>query len=450
MSVFSTSLRTTIIDPAFHSQDRCEFRIDNRGQSFMPTLRLGNLGLQKAVDNNNKYAVGPGGLGIISRIRLMDGNEELDSLRNVGQWMTFKNALKSNAQNTSVFNNLDGNTQGKIYGAPEGFLEHADPKRVREGQADTLCTLDLREVFPFLNSISHLSTKLFKNLRVVIEYQPNTKPALMVKDTSANGVAGLAKVVPILVLDEIEDMALVATLDKQMMSASWVSVEHDQVNLPAVTPAVTAHGDKSAQRQQLRVNGFLNKTCSRLMIAKTYEDAANNLDGTSVRELGGYGSKALFKEAVNLRVNGGNLVAGNGLETPAQIQGLLSDTWGSITTTPFANQQSVGLDDTYAVTGPLNTIGITPTQPSVLTTALDGGAGGTGPQTGYSISNSSWVGFPIHARVSDMSLDIARTGSYSEGTSSSAGNFQALNIHLFAEVARGLTVSNGSYKVFYS
>ena len=94
MSVFSTSLRTTIIDPSFHSQDRCEFRIDPRGQAFMPTLRLGNLGLKKSVNYNNKYSVGPGGLGCISRIRLMDGQEELDSLRNVGQWVTFKNALK--------------------------------------------------------------------------------------------------------------------------------------------------------------------------------------------------------------------------------------------------------------------------------------------------------------------------------------------------------------------
>ena len=449
MSVFSTSLRTTIIDPAFHSQDRCEFRIDNRGQSFMPTLRLGNLGLKKSVNYNNKYSVGPGGLGSISRIRLMDGQEEIDSLRNVGQWMTFKNALKSNAQNTSVFNNLDGNTQGKVYGAASGFLEHADPKRVREGQADTLCTLDLREVFPFLNSVSHLSTKLFKNLRVVLEYQPTTKPALMVKDTSGNGVDGLAKTVPILILDEIEDMALVATLDKQMMSASWVSVEHDQVNLAAV-PGLATYDDSAAQRQQLRVNGFLNKTCSRLMIAKTYETASNDVDSGSVRELGGYGSKALFKEAVNLRVNGGNLVAGNGLETPAQIQGLLSDTWGSITTTPFANQQSVGLDDTYAATGPLNTIGITPTQPSVLTTALDTSQTGTGPQQGYSISNSSWIGFPIHSRVSDMSLDIARTGTYSDGTSSSAGNGLAMNVHLFCEVARGMTVDNGGYKIFYA
>ena len=49
-----------------------------------------------------------------------------------------------------------------------------------------------------------------------------------------------------------------------------------------------------------------------------------------------------------------------------------------------------------------------------------------------------------------MSLDIARTGTFSDGTSSSRGNGQALNIHLFCEVARGMTVDNGAYKIFYA
>lgn len=447
MSVYSTSLRTQLIDPQFHSQDRCEFRLDNRGQSYMPTMRIGNLGLKKSANHTNLYSAGPGGLGVISRIRLMDGNEELDSLRNVGQWMTFKNALKTNSQNTSVFNQLDGNRQGQVYGAPTGFLQNAAPKRVREGQADTLTTLDLRECFPFLNSVSHLSTKLFKNLRVVIEYVSNSKPAQMVENIGGTHIDGLAKVLPLLIVDEIEDDALVATLDRQMTSASWVSVMHDQANLPAVGEA-TAYGSSKAQRVQMRINGFLNKTVSRMMIAKTYENPLHDLKGSIVRQLGGNGSKALFKEAINMRVNGGNIVAGNGLDSPAQIQGMLSDTWGSITTTPFANQQSVGVDDSYVAVGPLNVIGITPTDPSVLTTATVAAGVAGGPEQGFAISNSSWIGLPIHARVSDMSFDIARTGTYSEGTSSSRGNSQALNIHFFAEVARGMTVSDGEYKIF--
>ena len=101
--------------------------------------------------------------GFISRIQLLDGNEELDTLRNVAQWLTFKGVLKTNSQNDNVFNNFLGGSIGWATGATGELLSN-DNKLVREGQADTLGTLDLREVFPMLNSVSHLSTKLFKNL----------------------------------------------------------------------------------------------------------------------------------------------------------------------------------------------------------------------------------------------------------------------------------------------
>ena len=67
MSVFSSSLRTTIIDPQFHSENRCEFRLENRGQAYMPTLRLGNLGLQKTGATPNEYQWGAGVASVISR-----------------------------------------------------------------------------------------------------------------------------------------------------------------------------------------------------------------------------------------------------------------------------------------------------------------------------------------------------------------------------------------------
>ena len=96
----------------------------------MPTLRIGNLGLSKTGATVNKYQFGAGTASVISRIRLMDGNEELDSLRNVAQWLTFKGALKSNSQNTNVFNNCSGDSQGWVYGET-GQLVDANTKRVR-------------------------------------------------------------------------------------------------------------------------------------------------------------------------------------------------------------------------------------------------------------------------------------------------------------------------------
>ena len=457
MSVFSSSLKTAIIDPQFHSESRCEFRIENRGQAYMPTLRIGNIGLSKTnATDPNAYHFGAGTSSVISRIRLMDGNEELDSLRNVAQWLTFKGALKTNSQNTNVFNNLNGDSQGWVYGASGELLSARPAKQVRTGDDATTGLLDLRECFGFLNSVSHLSTKLFKNLRVVIEYVPNSSTHLLVDDQRANNIAGLKKNIPILIVDEITDMALVNTLEKQLTGASWVAVEHDLANIPQV-PGLAAVADEAVQRSQLRINGFQGKAVSRLMIAKCYENTgaggpnvnqAGGIAGTvhQVKALGGYGSKALYKEKVNLRLNGRNVLSGDGLVTPAQQTMMLSDTWGALNMCPFQNQQSVGRDTAYAASA-LNVVGINQTQPPVRSTAP---GVGTGPQQGYWISNSAWIGLPVQDRVSDMQIDLERTGTFSEGTQSSAGNFQALNLHVFGEVSKGMTVSGGSYRIFYA
>ena len=457
MSVFSSSLKTAIIDPQFHSENRCEFRLENRGQAYMPTLRIGNIGLSKTGVSPNAYHFGAGTSSVISRIRLMDGNEELDSLRNVAQWLTFKGALKTNSQNTNVFNHLNGDNQGWVYGETGELLE-ANTKQVRQGDVATTGSLDLRECFGFLNNISHLSTNLFKNLRVIIEYVPNTALQLLVNSQVAADVTGILKVVPILICDEITDNALVATLDRQLTSANWVAVEHDLANMPrAFDPAGATVATTATQRVQLRINGFQDKTVSRLLIAKCYEDTGPNgpnvnqgaVGPNEVKALGGYGSKALHRERFNIRLNGRNVLAGDGLTTPAQATMMLSDTWGALDMCPFQNTENCGRDTSYATTA-LNIVGINPTVPSVLTTAPAALNTGTGPQQGYWISNSAWIGVPIQDRVSDLQIDLERVGTFSTGTSSSAGNFQALNLHIFGEVAKGMSVSGNSYRVFYA
>ena len=461
MAAFSSSLQSTIIDPVFHSDSRCEFRIQNRGQAYMPTLRIGNIGLEKDGASSNAYHFGSGTSSVISRIRLLDGQEELDSLRNVAQWLTFKGALKTNSQNTNVFNHLNGDSQGWIYGATGELLE-ANTKQVRAGDETSLGSLDLRECFPFLNSISHLSTKLFKNLRVVIEYVPKSQKHLLVNVQVDANVGNLKKSIPILICDEITDAALVAALDKQMTGASWVAVEHDLANLPAPTPTLTAANAVTggiSQRVQLRMNGCLGKAVSRVMIAKTYEETGPGgpnvnqgpIGVNEVKALGGYGSKAFLKETFNMRLNGRNVLGGEGLTSPAQITMMLSDTWGALDMCPFQNQQSVGLDTVYTnfatpIAGPANIVGINQSAPPVLTTA----PGALLPQQGYWISNSSWIGLPVNERVSDMQLDIGRTCTFSEGNSSSAGNGLAMNIHMFSEVSKAMTVSGMDYKIFYS
>jgi hypothetical protein len=438
----------------------------------MPTMRIGNLGLSTTGDDNT-YHFGVGSCSVISRIQLLDGNEPLDQLRNVGNWLTFKNSLRSNSQNDNVFNKLVGGSLGWAVGATGELLSNNN-KVIRQGGAETLGTLDLREVFPILQSISHLSTKLFKNLRVVIEY--NTSKIALVNGITAST---LTKAIPLLIVDEIIDDALAASLDKQLTGASWQAIEHDQVSVPQVSGISTAGavGDNVVQNVSLRVNGFQNKAVGRLMISKVYQDKDNYLYGLTsegVKGIAQYGSKALHKEEFNIRVNGRNVLAGRGLDSPASMAMLCADVWGDVNQTPFSFVESVGLDTKYSLTDATltpvgapckNWVGTSRTYPRILTNGgdldEDTNTWTTAPtaQSGVWIGNSSWIGIGVHDRVADMQLNLVRTGTptsprtpaveATDAPTSSAGNFQSLDLNVFAEISKALVISGGSYKIEY-
>ena len=557
MSVYSNSVRSSILDPVFFSQQRCEFRLTDRAMAYLPNMRLGNCGISLDAGVNNSYHMGAGVGCMVDRIRLMDGNEELDSLRNAGAWLTFKGLQKTNSQNNNVFTELAGGYLGWSTSA-RGDLFSAKTKTIRQGAPETLGTIDLRDVFPILTSLSHLSTKTFKNLRVVIEYQQKVQSLL--NNVTVAGSAGLTRVTPILIVDEITSPALVATLEKQLVSAEWLAIEHDLVNIPAVpgigatTPAATS----VVQRNALRVNGFQGKAVSRMLITKNYTDPSLNVDvGVGVKGLGGFGSRALHKERFNLRLNGRNLMAGDGLITPSQTTMMLADVWGDLNMTPFSDTESVGLDSKYGLSmiqpsgligiPPNNWVGVNTTSPQIwkfggtkeavgqiLTTTIvalgttyavgntgncTGGSGSgatytidtigangtvtgvtitdkgqdylagdiltldgsgdslatvsattfvdtnaweTAPtaQQGHWAGNSSFIGLPIHDRISDIQLDLVRTGTNTEQTgagtaaqvspSSSAGNYQSMNVNIFAEVSKVLNISGGDWKISYA
>ena len=485
MSVFSNSVKSAIIDPVFTSTSRAEFRLAGRGQSYLPTMRIGNLGLSMSADKGNQYHFGPGAASCINRIQLLDGNEELDSLRNVSNWLTFKNSLHTNSQNDNVFTNMVGGSIGWATGATGELLSN-DNKAIRTGGAETLGTLDLREVFPMLNAVSHLSTNLFPNLRVVMEY--HTNPKALVSRQAAAQQPGLAKSIPILIVDEIVDAALVQSLDSQLTTASWVGIDVDQVQVPQVpgiaVSATPADASNTAiQTANLRVNGFQDKAVSRIMIAKVYQDIGQYVDtpleaGTDnrhsqMRALAQFGSRALHLEEFNMRVNGRNVLAGRGVTDPASATMLLSDTWGELNMCPGQNIESVGLDSKYTLKAaqrqgdPLvpvgrpcaNWVGSSLTTPRILSTGgvLDAAGTdwtGTGPeaQQGYFTGNAAWYGLGIHDRVTDLQIQYTRTGNPSEagGQSSSPGNYLPLNLICFGEVSMRMDISGGQYKISYA
>ena len=175
-----------------------------------------------------------------------------------------------------------------------------------------------------------------------------------------------------------------------------------------------------------------------------------------------------------MRVNGRNILAGSGIDTPASQTMLLSDTFGELNMCPGQNQEAMRLDTKYDLTDatltpvgrpPRNYVGVNRTQPRILTDggdlAADGATWTTPPtaEAGFWIANAGYIGIGIHDRCSDMSVQLTRTGTPStprtpatlatDVPTTSAGNYQALDLNIYAEVSKILTVSNGSYKISY-
>jgi hypothetical protein len=191
-----------------------------------------------------------------------------------------------------------------------------------------------------------------------------------------------------------------------------------------------------------------------------------------MRAIAQFGSKALHKEEFNIRINGRNVLAGKGVTSPAAMTMLTADTWGDLNICPGQNQESLGLDTAYDLTRvnrqgaalvpagrpPSNWVGANRTYPRILSAGgvlnAAGDAWTTQPtaQMGPWIGNSAWIGVGVHDRVSDMQIQLKRTGNGSSagGSSASAGNYQALDVHVFSEVAKRIDVMGGDYKISYA
>ena len=454
MSLYSTSVSTAIIDPSFSSSRRCEFRIPFKNQAYLPNLRIGNLGLISSQEV--PYALGSGVAASIARITLLDGEEELDSLREVGSWLTFKSFMRPNSEAASISLPIEG---GAGRGYTSSTTMEIDVPLPRQKFANTEAahtqnehihtgTLDLRVVFPFLGAITHLSTATFKNLRIVIEYQ--TDAARMVTQTAA-AMLPLKPTVPILMADEITDQALISTLDKQMMSQPvyWDAIEVDRIGLPSTsTAAATATTAPVTQNVSLRSNGFVGKYMKRLLIQKSPQSSSLNVSNDIVQGFGGNGSVSMNQERANLRVNGRSLLGGQGYNTAAQMAMGVADTFGELNVAPYGAIQSVGLDNARILC--LNApAGVAPTFPSILDQT---NVTAQTPRHAATTGQQSYMAFRVDSKVDALQIEYQRVGRFQDTTADipgQGGTSAALDLTCYAEISKSMAVGADGWRIQY-
>ena len=420
----------------------------------MSNLRIGNVGVTTTAIA--PYALGCGVASVIKRIQLMDGNEELDSLREANAWLTFKSFFRPNSEAGSIKIPEQG---GAGRGARSGTkMEIAVPLPAQKFAADAATTLasgeevftgyvDLRVIFPLLDQMSHLNTKMFPNLRVVIEYE--TDQARIIR------VGGNAPVptTPVLLADIIMDDALVATLDKQMMAKPIMfdAIEVDRIGVAEIpTTNVVGTGALVNQSLVLQSKGFLGKYIKRICIQKSSQDKGRYggvATDLNVKGFGANGSLAMHLEEANLRINGRNLLGGQGYVTAAQMAMGMADVWGEVNSFPYAALESVGGDLAAAPckNGPA---GLPPTLPSLL----EAGTGGIDvARQSALVGQQAYIAFRIDERADNLQLQYQRSGRFQLPAPVAPGTNTALDLTLYAEVTKILTVRGpGEWAVSYA
>ena len=358
MSYYSDSnVETRYLDPRiFVPNSRATFELDSLEAAYLPNLRLCVIGTDSSNIANYNDLVGA--LSIIRTISLYDGKQELSSINNAQLYRGFLNTNKKNSICESVTATLEGSGLGY---SVRGLTNTIDKITERVVTAETPATnesafLDLREMLPFLNSVTHLPTDLMPNLRLVIEYD-------VTNQTSNLTTATLNLMRPILACDVITNDVVVNNMNKDFTSSTWLEVEHDRFDI-AQSVGDGAAGDQELKQDiTVKLNAFNNKRLERLLIVKEIGDPSKTIAAdNTVTGFGRFASQGVFRQKYQLRINGQNLYPrANGItginEMLAHVCDSYSDCFSYIGGTNMAMDTSSCLTNGTLLAGQISYIG---------------------------------------------------------------------------------------------
>jgi len=414
------SLKMHIIDPVnYTANQRAEFRLPSDGL-FLSNLKLLNVGFtstQQASEGINQMV---GSAIVIKNLYLMDGSTVLEQVQGwniIEGWHRY-NVTNNQARDLDSYlkkNNLgreaivtDYDTGG-LEVVITNYFQNAvvAPQPTTDPATTPRAWLDLSDVFQSLRNIGRVSTQLFHNLRVFVEF--NTDNAVFQPNQPTYDHTSVQ---PILVAQEIDDENERQQYMKDFKGVQYSALETDQVRLPAVTTTTDAR-----QSVNFRLNGFNNKRVNRMLV---YKSPALTTDYDNL--WGNSGSFAQVQQTLQCRVNGVNILPRAGITKDNERLRMLNDTWGSCVTV-----------------GGYNIIGLNPDQ-------VDD----------QSVPNQTGLldvyGFPVQKMVSDMQVEYSRLNIYDAGAASQPAlqPNQALLLNFIGEVNKTIVRVGNSYRVLYS
>jgi hypothetical protein len=340
----SSELSLKLIDPQNYTQNqRAEFRLPS-GNLYRSNMKLLNVGFASTTAGTDGFSYINGALVCIKQISLMDGSKVLDSINNFNLLQGFKsynvNNMKACDLKTSLEKTKMGctSTQDEIainnnvqnFKAWDMYIGDADPATTERDTEKAY--VDLSDLFPLLRNLGLIHTGLFKNMRIVLEFQ--TRDSLY---QPSEPTADHQTTQPLLAIHQIENAEEAAEYLRNFKGVQYTSTENDQVTIPSV-PNVSVTNLTPTQTNEFRINGFNNKTVNRMLISKnsTVPVDATPTHRTSPK-YGESASQCMFSQRLQCRINGANLLPSNGITGDRQRLGALNDAYG-VCVTPLGGE----------------------------------------------------------------------------------------------------------------
>ena len=337
MSIYQSSSVRRVLDPIIDIRNnRVEFVLP-ANTVLSPDMRLLNLGVTTSVADKgyNRFA---GTAASVRNIYLTSQGVTVDQLLDANTWIAWKETNKDYKNVVSMGRMKAGHNLGVVYNARTGASDGnqlTTPIAVKTTKTTAAATakgtLSLGDVLPFLKASSIVPTTIFKDLRLVIEYETDIKKLVTVDNVTATILS-----TPFLSVEEM--------LDPQFISQATGAYKGLGFMCIATISGIDNTGSNNVDNSfSLQTRAYDQKYVSRLLIVPKAL-ATDSYEGHAANEVaggGGLGAVSLLKPKLNIVCNGSNKLSGNGVEGYSQIQGLLVDTWGDVCVSWQAN--TVGL-----------------------------------------------------------------------------------------------------------
>ena len=404
MTFYSDSnVSTKYLDPKIYTPNaRATFELDASESAYLPNLRLTFLGVVSSGAIGYNELVGA--LGLIKNIRLMDGKTVLTSLNEAQFYSGFKNVNKPNEVNQSSAGYQDCTGLGfTVNGTTNAIQKMASSFGANTALGTTnSATLDLRDLLPMLNSVSHLPTAVFKNLNIQIEFDAKADNQVLNDKTIT-----MDTIRPVLACDVINNPVVVDNLNKSLKNATWLEWEHDFFVIPQSANNGGANDQSLEQSVNVQINGYNNKHLERILLVKEIGDASKEQDTNATRGFGKFSSQACYKQKVQFRVNGRNVLPREGIVGNNERLAHIVDAFGECSAYISSNQY--GVDAALELTDGRNLMG-----------QLD------------------YIGMYIGEDISNLQINYSRVGL--EDTTNKRPTTDQLNAHVYGEVRKSLIV----------